>query len=183
MSAAISIDLDFWGSAPYVQGVGKFVAKLLNLGLPIYCAVHHHHIIEWVNEHPCDKLINIDTHSDLSDRDPSLILNEGTWANFVEWAPGATFEWGHPQGTVGTHNFCHGAVNPFETNNTNWQTVTKKRGLRNLPWGDISAVAVCVSPDWIDNRVYIEPAIRLLNLYEIIGREWADPGSRHTCIR
>ena len=178
----LSVDLDYWGAAPYAQGVTKFLTRVRNLKLPIFCAVHHHHILEHVNENPCDCLVNTDWHSDLSNDDPSLLLNCGTWANYVEWANDAHFEWRHPQAKVGKYNYCHGDKNPFEEPCTPWRKVTKRQGLRNLPWSDIKAIGLCVSPDYVDNRVYIEPAIRLLNLYEIIGREWADPESRQTCL-
>lgn len=136
----------------------RFIRKVIDLRLPIFVCCFHDQMLKDVNASGCNKLVNIDFHSDISTKPP--ILNEGTWVNSVSWRAVGHYDWRHPC-EPGWRNYCHhDNPNPFE--GCDWRHITHKRGL-GLYWPSIKSVGVCLSPDWTQRR----PA-----LYTVM--EWLD---------
>ena len=171
----LSIDLDYWRRQRAPNTCTAFFQEVWKLGLPIYVAMYHHHLLPHINAQDCDTLVNVDYHSDLVDLDPGRILDfqEGTWGNFVDWRHRGTFIWRYPFPEclhIGA-GYCHDTRNPFEDPTAaRWQRTQKRRGLYGVPLQRVKAVGVCLSPNWLGRTdVLTEPLTQLR-----IGRWLAD---------
>jgi len=162
----LSIDLDFWAHSQR-QHCNAFFEKVFALRLPIFAVCEHHHLLPTMAG--CfDVLYNVDWHSDLCDPPEEgwikSQLNEGTWGNYVPWRKQGTFIWRYPRPCclhIGT-GYCHSDVNPFEKPVSGWKHTQKHQGTAGIPWDDIKAVGVCLSPAWIGREAIIhEPIVRL----------------------
>jgi hypothetical protein len=174
----LSIDLDYWrrdfDREPW--HAKRFFKRVWLLGLPIRVALHHHHLIRDINRiKDLDKVVNVDYHSDIVEEHedyPHLELTEGTWANYVEHRRNMIFEWRYPSEECldcGT-GYCHTYRNPFEEDCTPWWSVRKKEGVARIPWSEICAVGVCLSPGWLDSKWVVNYPMECLQLYEWLGR-------------
>lgn len=178
MRTYLSIDFDYWRHFDKEWYARRFFKRVWALKRPIFVALHHHHLLQDINRRRLDAVINVDFHSDIVEEEQEseyfapLVLNEGTWANFVEHQERMTFEWRYPDELCldcGT-GYCHQIRNPFEERCTRWQRVKKKEGLARIPWSTIKAVGVCLSPSWLDNKWAMSYPIKCLGLYDWFGR-------------
>lgn len=167
MKAYLSIDCDYWRRHQDPRSCTAFFQEVWKLGLPIYVAMFHHHLLPHINSFNCDTLINVDFHSDLVDLDigRATPFNEGTWGNFIDWRYDGTFVWRYPSSEcleIG-RGYCHYKCNPFqEPWVAGWQFTKKRPGLWGVPWQHVKAVGVCLSPDWLGNTDAIaEPLTKL----------------------
>jgi len=167
MKAYLSIDLDYWRRQETPLSCAGFFRRVWSLGLPIYVAMYHHHLLPHINGNDCDVLINVDYHSDLADLEKGRVVefNEGTWGNFIDWRYKGTFIWRYPlpeclHTGVG---YCHEEQNPFvDPRVARWERTKERLGLYGIPWQNIAAVGVCLSPDWIGRvDVLAEPLTKL----------------------
>ena len=171
MKTYLSIDLDYWNGCTR-KSINAFFAHVFQLRLPIWIAPLHHQLLPHINRHPCDVLINVDAHSDICDKrdddDIDLSLNEGTWANFVEWQQRGTFIWRYPgpECLYDCTGYCHCQKSPFEESCTDWAHVHKQQSLRRIPWDTIKAVGVTLSIAWIERRHNpLVPITKALGIY------------------
>ena len=180
MKVYLSIDLDYWRAERSAKAATRFFKKLFGeLDLPIMTALHHHHLIPHTNSFDVDTVINIDAHSDISDRGEKMTLDEGNWVNFVEGRKRSTYVWRYPRNSCLTHHsgYCHHGLNPFETDCTEWARVKKTRGLARIPWSNVVGVGVCLSPEWLDeNQEVVSYPIEALDFLELCGKWWVYGG-------
>lgn len=151
----LTVDLDYW----YKPGMRKnidFIKELLALDRPTTVYTEHQLILREIKRQ-YKKIINVDYHSDISQREPGW-PNCGDWANFVHGRENAEFEWRMPDWndcvTLG-EGLCHSThseysqYNPFLDNNLHtWKDVERKQGLRNLPLDDVDRISLILSPEW-----------------------------------
>lgn len=153
----LSIDLDYWLS---IKKLRKELAYILdNCSAPVRLYHEHHHILDWVNQNPCDILLNVDYHSDLADDNKNKVprLSCGTWGNHVKWRKTGTFIWMPPRYTnytlgwgVCCTNF-HGIDNdPFKMPLSGWENRTKviRPSIDKIPLKQVKAIAICLSIDY-----------------------------------
>jgi len=181
----LSIDLDYWRSHDdsVEPQVTQFFKRVLALKKTIAVAVYHHHLLEHINR--CRRLtdvINVDYHSDIQDLNQDGTLpddvGEGSWANFVEGRERMAFTWRYPLEECITPTaydpgpgYCHGSGDPFtEPTCIDWRRVIKKQGIARLPWRDIVAVGVCLSPYWLGNISTLYYPFEQFQLYEWYAR-------------
>jgi hypothetical protein len=166
----LSIDLDFWNGLGW-RSIEGFFKHVFDLRLPIFVAPFHDQLLPHINQHPCNTLINVDYHSDIADDDGSLICEEGTWANFVEWKHDGTFIWRYSDSICPTPNegYCHDRINPFKHPCVSgWGRCRKRQGWSAIPWHTIKAIGVCLSIYWIEKwRNPFAPIAETLGM-----REW-----------
>jgi hypothetical protein len=167
----LTIDLDFWNDREldlyWLNTVAslKFAVK--------YAVEYHHHILPHVNQANTRRIINVDFHSDITEDAEQMILECGTWGNFVSWADNGSFLWIFPsekcvQGgffktdtreAIGRYKplqgfgTCHSVKSPFSQRNryTKWPLGKCNRRLEPNPKIDLSRVAFvafCTSPDY-----------------------------------
>ncbi len=175
MKAYLSIDLDYWCQRGEPHHVRAFFQRVWKLNLPITVALHHHHLLESINRRRgLDTIINVDYHSDVAEdaRGFTCDLNEGTWGNFVDFQSKGTFIWRYPNEVCLSHDtgYCHTYLNPFEEQCTGWRSIKKKQGLARIPWHDICAVGVCLSPCWLERPWVMSYPIETLGMVEWMGR-------------
>jgi len=149
-------------------------------------AVHHHHLLDYVNNRGrgFNTLINVDFHSDLSDDQPGE-LSEANWVNFVNFREKGSYIWRYPDGyCLSSHTgYCHSGTNPFDCNLTGWASVQMRHGLARIPWDSIREVGICLSPGWLNgNQAAVHYPIETLGLFDWAARWWVYEGlSTSTC--
>jgi len=167
----LSVDLDYWcaGLALW-SGAIRTMQKLIKLGKPIIMVADHGTMIEHINSHPADCLINVDAHSDIWGYDSVRRIGNSVdcsnWVNAVSWQKGKEYIWFHPHKTgVWDEGFCHGEdPNPFRKKNRPkyaWKEAHYQRGFPTQKQIDAAiAVGIAISEDWLDNADQVEAAIR-----------------------
>lgn len=176
MRAYLSIDLDYWRLDSKTCDVKCFFRRVFELGLPICVALHHHHLLDDINDRRLDTLVNVDYHSDIVDE--FVELSEGNWANFVQFKKHGTFVWRYPNKKCLNKDagYCHDKKNPFTRKCSGWHHVKKKEGIARISWSKISAVGVCLSPAWLGDPSIVGEIIETLELMEWMGY-WATYGN------
>lgn len=188
-STYLSIDLDYWDLAKMPNEALTLFRKIFSLKVPLVIVEQHDGLLEFVNESRALKLINVDYHSDFAnyESDEERLLDEiptcGTWVDFIEDLQ--EFEWRYP-----SHNKCfrqrEGRCESFtRTNGLFWTTgkalrgqcVSHTQGIKYLPYRNVIAAGVAVSPEYWNNTpveqdimnflaanadkfFYIEPAVK-----------------------
>lgn len=177
MNAFLSIDLDYWSRDSLPHAATRFFRRLYQrFGRKIMVAVHHHHLLDHVNNRGqgYDTLINVDFHSDLDGEQPNE-LTEANWVNFVNFREKGSYIWRYPNGhCLNPHTgFCHLGDNPFEHNLTGWANVRMQYGLARIPWDSIREVGICLSPGWLNgNQSAVYYPIETLDLFDWAARWW-----------
>lgn len=188
MNTYLSIDLDYWCDELSPKAATRFFRRLFRLWSgQIMVALYHHHLVRHINRvKGLNAITSIDYHSDLTDElGDTLTLNEGNWANFVNFQGQGTFTWRYPSREClnSSTGYCHRHDNPFEKNCTSWARTRKKEGLAGISWQSIRAVGVCFSPEWLaDNQKVVAFPIEVLDLYEWAGRWWTCSGLPNSVI-
>jgi len=176
MKVYLSIDLDYWKAERTPGAATRFFKKLYQkFNRQIMVAFYHHHLVSHVNSVGIDTVINLDSHSDLSDNRLNMALEEGNWVNFVNCREHGTYVWRYPRDSCLTRHtgYCHLDNRPIEKVRSGWAHVKIKRGLARIPWDKIAAVGVCLSPEWLDeNQGVVSYPIETLNYLEWCGRWW-----------
>jgi hypothetical protein len=168
MSTYLSIDLDYWSCDETSNDVNSFFNKLAELDLSLFVVPHHHQLLSDINNSDCNRLINIDYHSDLADYvNPSKErLDEGTWGNFINFRNKGEFVWIYPHKDcygdiriIGS-GCCHVHKNPFRNPAVaGWAKTKRKLGkynkLFNMLPKDIKKIGISYSQDWLrDAPIY-----------------------------
>ncbi len=198
MRTYLSIDLDYWSNHETDRSMRLFVEHALNLNVPTLLVREHHWLLKHINKHPAEHLINADHHDDIATRwDWQGFTeycmdrpNEGTWASFVDWKRGSVFEWRYPNnGKAGScrYGICDEERDVYNGQGrlTGWGWVIKRRGLVDIPWDDVIAVGIAISPSylklsWGDKSLgkYESVLTRLLGRDRVKG---LDLGTLHRC--
>ena len=151
-SIYLSIDLDYWMYHETDRGLWSFVNRALSLGVPTMAVQAHHWLLSHINKHPAHRLINVDFHDDIVFRDEEgCAMSDGTWVSYVKWRGKGQFEWRYPCRDSLVRGVCEpmGDVYNGSGSKTGWSRVTKKYGLRSIPWTDVLAVGIAVSADYL----------------------------------
>ena len=152
----LSIDLDYWTCLKTfsIEECNEFIKRIKDVESDKFIFVFSHEdLLTDINESDCNSLVNVDFHSDLANYDDNLLLNEGTWVNFVSWKNEGKFSWRFPSNNLKSLGCCHdSSVNDFsELNckNTGWKKIESIKGTKNISWSKVRRVGISLSPDWI----------------------------------
>lgn len=170
MKTLLSVDIDFWNYVPnsekslkrYLNGLASLAQKEK---IPIIAITNHQQILKIANKSNARRIVNIDTHSDLSEQDVDE-LNCGTWVNYVKWRGRGEYVWihkNHPSGgecTVRHEIFPHkGAARKILSRkhleiNIDWKSIKHRCKAAPRPEKfDLSEIVVCMSPDYSDKEL------------------------------
>ncbi len=155
----VSIDIDFWNPLNHTS-LRPYLDQLAALCrgrhyIPIRAVTNHQQMLPLVNESGATRLVNLDTHSDLTDPHGTEELSCGTWVAFVKQRRQAEYHWIHASPV--SDGECNGdwpIFRPRGVNHdlTDWGLVTheKVRRAPNLETllCDASMVCVCSSPSY-----------------------------------
>jgi len=112
----------------------------------------HEMLLAHINASGCQDVWNIDYHSDLADPDKKgrVPLNCGTWGNHVRFRRKGTFIWCAPRPGCRDHSagWCHISRNPFRYDCSGWKRTRSFIGTKRIPWEQVHAVGVAISPDY-----------------------------------
>lgn len=181
MKTYLSIDIDYFNAElinkPYRRHKSaekellSFFKQIQGLSVPVLLTVNHDEILPDVNKFKCEKLVNVDYHSDLADLvergkklvDPSgreCPLNEGTWVNFVNTRKSGIFEWRYPTPWAYSRmGRCEEILrkNFFTKEGLkyhNWaNTPIAVKGMDTLNLEEVGAIGICLSPGWVDTNI------------------------------
>jgi len=184
MKVYLSIDLDYWNRGPRCFGHMKGFLKQA-LGYVSKSRVHvmdsHENMTLSINESGCDELINMDWHSDISNRfDPEFkdckewnSFNCGTWVTYIDWKDKGKYTWIHPYDAKyrNSRGYCHVPVgrkkhNPF--NNvvvSGWKATEQRKHQKPediIPWSFVDSIGIAFSYDWINSLQLAEIAGNIL---------------------
>ncbi len=156
----VSIDVDFWNPLNHTS-LRPYLDQLVALCrgrhfIPIRAVTNHQQMLPLVNESGATKLVNLDTHSDLSDPHVTDEFNCGTWCSFVANRRESHYHWIHADSVQ--KGECNGDLEPIfrprgvNHDLTDWGHVTHER-VRRAPnldtlLCDASIVCVCSSPSY-----------------------------------
>ena len=73
--------------------------------VPVIAVMNHQQMLSSVNDSGASRLINIDEHSDLADRNVDR-LECGTWISYVNWRRQGTYIWIRPK--IHYYGSCNG---------------------------------------------------------------------------
>lgn len=183
MKIYLSIDLDYWNRGPKCFGhMRKFLTEALGY-VPksrINVIDSHENMIPFINESGCDELINMDWHSDISNRfDPDFkdqegwnMLNCGTWVTYIKWKGNGKYTWIHPYAAKyrDRRGYCHLPLgrknNPFNNASVSgWKVTVQKHHQapeRIIPWSFVHGIGIAFSYDWINSLQLAEIAGNVL---------------------
>ena len=165
MKTYLSIDLDFWNRRPLSE-CEKILTKVQSIadrkGIKIKIVEEHHDLIDDINKTNCQRVINIDYHSDIANLNVpdgyKLELNCGTWANFLKGHENKEYIWVHPAGMRLCDGYCHYPVtnryNPFlHPEIAKWKSCTRIAATqRDFPWDllyGVDGIGFCTSYDYL----------------------------------
>lgn len=177
----LSVDLDYWTTQTKrkdTQNLNRFVDRLLQSTTNIRFYRDHHHLLRHINRLQFNQIINVDYHSDLTNeallRSTKERLEIGNWANFVQAKETKEFLWLYPSEESRDNGFCHSknsettpsrqydSLSPFRKVNWPYAKVSMLHGWEGrIPWCQIVAAGVCLSPEFCDLKVITDAAIRL----------------------
>lgn len=177
MSTYLSLDLDFfnarrWRSeqrhleivADHLAQVAAFVRARR---VPCVAVMNHQQMLRFVNASGCTRLVNVDTHSDLTEAGVEE-FNCGTWVSYVAWRKNGAYHWHH--GDKAKHGECSASPSGlFSAGKTpkmraalvGWKTVTHTRD-KEMPklTPDITSIGVCLSPSFVDGAEVVTEVLQ-----------------------
>lgn len=160
--------MDYWnyhgdGLDKRAQSYLDSVARSCSIkGIPMTCIMNHIQMLDEVNTSGAAELFNMDTHSDLADKD-CRHLNVGTWVSYVKWRQRGCYIWARGNSNL-WQGECNGSNDMFNSRGkiynwkTDWKSVTthsyrkSEPCLEDLMKGAIK-VCVCLSPMYRDNEL------------------------------
>lgn len=162
----LSVDIDFWNILIYKENLLlSFLDKLQMFSksnnIQISAVTNHQQMLDPVNKSGCNKLVNIDFHSDLADTSVDE-LNCGTWVSYVKWRDKGHYHW-----VRSNHAFCgdcNGSAPIFQDNNRKIRNSLKKTGWNNVTHEEnketdryidetIRQICICCSPAFSDKML------------------------------
>ena len=167
MNTFLTIDLDYWSNGDDINS--KYIDDSLCL-VPVenrYLCHFHQNVLPVANSYvDCDKLVNVDTHSDICGN-ANEILNCGTWVDRVKWRKHAEYHWYSPRESdydwPGGLSLCDGQRHDvFGDQDHSWGVAKHLPGDLYTPAlrEHVVAVAVCLSIDWFDQNSAVSALAR-----------------------
>jgi len=171
MSIYLSIDLDYWNKLRDYSHMVWFLKKAIQSTNNIKIVDSHEELIKHVNNSGCERLINVDYHSDISNRydtrfDYGDVFNCGTWVSFVKFGikKQGQYTWMMPYALdwAKTEGYCHSpadkSANPFVNPKvsgwlkTNQISINEHYPEKLIEWDKIGGVGIAFSYEWLDNK-------------------------------
>lgn len=164
MSTYLSLDLDFFNAAgrgkprfldlveQNLERVGEFIRAR---GVPAVAVMNHQQMLRFVDASGCNRLLNVDTHSDLAETDVDEFCC-GTWVSYVKWRKTGSYVWHHGysagRGDCSARDVLFKPRSPYNRGErSGWESVFHIRRLGMPPLTeDITSVGVCLSPSYVD---------------------------------
>ncbi len=160
----LSLDLDFFNAhnmrSPraflslvelHLNRVADFVHRW---SLPCVAVTNHQQMLPFVNDSGCDVLLNVDTHSDLAEKDITD-FSCGTWVSYVSWRKHGKYLWHHGDRVdAGECAWPRPLFNPRPSvrrgEMAGWKHADHRRS-KQMPrlTESITAVGVCWSPSYV----------------------------------
>lgn len=159
----LSVDLDYWtGDIRTKRGMEQFVNKIIDKyeeGMPVKLVLDHHRLLNHVNKFEVDTLINVDYHSDIVEETANESLDCGSWITFVRDKGEMHVTWCAPNyKECVTHGAgrCDDWFGPYNTQEgvlerpeiAGWKSIYTTEGVGCIPWGNVVAIGVAVSPNY-----------------------------------
>jgi hypothetical protein len=178
----LSVDIDFF--APPYYASDEEVLAFLNLirdfattkNVPIHAMMNHNQMLKHVDSSQARRLINLDAHSDLADKDVDE-RNIGTWISYVKWRKEGEYFWLRNERDPWAGE-CGYFFTPRQNKKTDWKkvkTLFSASAINSEQINDMNLVGigVCMSPifcslthewvfqDWVkDNKILYTKGVR-----------------------
>lgn len=157
----LSIDLDYWMHDNDDYDSKKFFNSLYSKTnvKKITIVRSHEEMTKIVNETDCNRIWNIDAHSDLFNFYPTkknllFSKNCANWANFINIQKRIKGEYCWFAPLTRFAGACHGSDKcPFtEENNTRWKSlaVYEEHQIHNIDLKEIKEISICISPGYVE---------------------------------
>lgn len=166
----LSIDLDYWDCIYDFRRNKKFsinrydlFKEIYNRKIPFQVYFNHDEMVDQINESKCNKIINIDFHSDLVDKKDFILcgLNEGTVFNAIHDFEEKEYIWLMPYRKVGIVNELgrcdqdnYNEENCWIKENFIYKNQIKSAGSKWLKLDDVKEIGICFSQNWVTKETY-----------------------------
>jgi hypothetical protein len=146
----LSIDIDFWRTPKVAQASLIQLFDKLPTDIDRVAVMNHQQLEKFVSKSNARTLINIDTHSDLSEAS-TTDFNCGTWVAYVSWRKEGKYIWyrGHNDTDVGS---CNSGKPWMEgTDWLSYKTAFRKQSFdfsSKLDISNVVGVGLCLSPSY-----------------------------------
>jgi len=156
----LSVDIDFFGCPMYAEceEVEEFLEALfktsVDANIPIHSMMNHNQMLQYVDASQARRLINLDAHSDLADKNIDE-LNIGTWISYVKWRKNGEYIWVRNERDTYPGE-CGYQFTDRQNHQTDWKIV-KTYCPRKIPSMDlirqlnIVGIGVCLSPAFCES--------------------------------
>lgn len=150
----LSVDIDYWTNSSSVRmlfELGKLIedCRAAPAPVPITAVMNHQQLLWNVNRTSARRLVNLDYHSDISDKDATE-LHCGNWVSYVTWRRDGEYIWVRPEIDPSL-----GACNDSGWDKgSDWKKVTStvrapsKLSLRKL-LRNCKGIGLCMSPAFV----------------------------------
>lgn len=171
MKTYLSVDVDFWFEPTRARE--QLMLLMQRIGkIPVIAVMNHQQMLREVNASNARRLINVDEHSDLAERDVTT-FQCGTWASYVNWRHQGEYVWIRPD--VSYQGSCNGDDRAIWNFGTDWKhSVSRHISRKNLKLTtylqDCVGVGICMSPAYAPTDV-IEVFREIVDRYGIPYRK------------
>jgi len=179
MRTYLSIDLDYFHCAGFTpidedlvnKRFDVFIDWIVSLNMKPKFVESHEQLLDHINETSPDKILHIDTHSDIAFTDPrgnSPKLNDGTFMFFVEGKRNIEYEWRLPDRVHCIRNKagicdCEGwPTVKMRKQDSGWKKLSYKAGLSGIKNHEIASIGFAFSPEWTHFNKFEESSLSKL---------------------
>jgi hypothetical protein len=176
----LSVDIDYWTDSTvtrFIWEFGKFLSDRPK-HIPITAVMNHQQMLWNVNRTHVQRLVNLDFHSDLNDKNVEE-LHCGSWVSYVQWRRWGEYIWVRPKKDPSLG--CCNRNDDHWNDGTDWKkAVSMVRSPENMDlrslYTNCQAIGVCMSPAFI-NKAMQEAFLQIVTANKIPYRP-GDPTDR-----
>jgi len=184
MKKYLSVDCDYWYDADQAERQLILLMQKLRAGVPVIAVMNHQQMLPEVNASGALQLINIDEHSDLSEKTVGS-FDCGTWVSYVKWRQQGTYIWVRPDKSY--QGSCNGDDRATWNALTDWKysdsRYIARKNLRITNYlQDCVGVGLCMSPAYACSDV-IRVFRHIVKHYDIPYRKGLRKENNHRRLR
>jgi len=172
-----------------VKQLTSLLGKLKQAQIPTTITMNHKHLTKEINQLSDEvrTLVNMDYHSDITNKKNNIPFNEGTWVNFIKWKGEGTYIWIRPLAKLAKPQ-SRGRVD--RTNLRFGKALAKKAGWKSirsrllyLPKNfTFVGAGISISPRWVNKPILIYTLLQCILGHPISLRDIGKDSEPISCL-